>query len=872
MTLLASKFFHPAPRPNDVSRERLVVRLQRGVAAGRPLTLISAPAGYGKTTLVAAWLAGSARPHAWLTLDPADDEPGRFLVHLIAALRRLEPVLAEALFAALQAGQLPPADVVVTALINAIAAWPDPRILVLDEVQVLQHPVVLEILSALLRHQPPTLHLVLVTREDPPLPLTRARARDQLTEIRAADLCFTVDESARLLRERLGLSLDADAVARLTERTEGWAAGLQLAGLSLQGRDHPETLVDSLGGSQRFILGYLTEEVLGGLPIDVQDFLLQTSILDQFSPELCAAVTGRVDSAAVLERMLNANLFLVPLDDAGCWFRYHQLFAELLRHRLRRDRVGLEPELHRRASHWLAEHAAPHAAIDHALAAADYALVITLLEAHAWVLLNRGEVRVMESWLRMLPETWRDGSPRLSLDFAWMHLLRGQFAPAHTYGGRARAAVERLGVSAEVRPLRAECLALNANLLQAQGELPASIAAAQAALAVIAPGEDRLAGLAGLALGGAYRQSAPFDAAHAALQQAADASRRSGDWVTWMLATAHLTLMAIQHGRLRLASEVAETALEQVRVLGIAPPAITGAVHGALGLVAFERDQPDQARRHFDDGIRLSTFADHTAALVYTHCNQARQLLAEGDAVGAGRALDEAARGLRRGAPGWVRGEWIQRQIALHLAEDDRVRAEAVLRECGIPRDAPVTRATDGAHLAWLRLAVARHDSDALALARRIAHAAEADQRNGTRLQALVLALRVDHDDAVWAQALALGEAEGFVRVFVDEGPALRDRLLAAPAELRQGPYARRILAAFGPSVRSASADLIEPLTERETEVLHLLAQGLSYATIAESLVISVNTVRYHVKGLYSKLAVEKQGQAVQRARDLGLL
>ena len=872
MTLLASKFFHPAPRPNDVARDRLVGRLQRGLAAGRPLTLVSAPAGYGKTTLVAAWLAGSERPRAWLRLDPADDEPGRFLLHLVAALRCLEPDLAEALFAALQAGQLPPTDVVVPALINAVAAWPDPRILVLDDTQVLQHPVVLEILGALVHHQPPTLHLVLVTREDPPLPLTRARARDQLTEIRAADLCFTVDESARLLRERLGLSLGADAIARLTERTEGWAAGLQLAGLSLQGRDHPETLVDSLSGSQRFILGYLTEEVLGGLPIDLQDFLLQTSILQQLSPELCTAVTGRVDSAAVLERMLNANLFLVPLDDDGRWFRYHQLFAELLRHRLRRDRVGLEPELHRRASHWLAEHAQPHAAIDHALAAADYAGVIRLLETHGWVLLNRGEVRAMEGWLQALPETWRDGSPRLALGFAWMHLLRGQFAPAQAYGARAQAAVERLGDAIETRPLKAECLALHANLLQAQGDLPASIAAAQASLAALVPGEDRLAGLAGLALGGAYRQSAPFGAARAALMQAADASRRSGDWVTWMLAIAHLTLMAIQHGRLRLAHEVAETTLEQVRVLGIAPPAITGAVHGALGLVAFELDQPDRARRHFDDGIRLSTFADHTAALVYTRCNQARQLLAEGDLVGAGRALDEAARGLRRGAPGWVRGEWIQRLVALRLAEDDRVGAEAVLRECGVPRDAPVTRATDGAHLAWLRLAVARRDSDSLALARRIARAAEADQRNGTRLQALVLGLRVDHDDADLAQALALGEAEGYVRIFVDEGPVLRDRLLAAPAELRQGPSVRRILAAFGPTEHPAKVDLIEPLTERETQVLHLLAQGLSYAAIAERLVVSVNTVRYHVKGLYGKLAVEKQGQAVQRARDLGLL
>lgn len=872
MSLLASKFFCPVPRPSHVARDRLVVRLQRGLADRRPLTLVSAPAGYGKTTLVAAWLAAGERPHVWFTFDSADDEPGRFLLHLVAALRRLQSDLAEALFTALQAGQMPPIDLVVATLLNAIALWPDTRILVLDDLQILQHPAVLEILGALLQHQPPNLHLVLVTREDPPLPLTRARARDQLTEIRAADLRFTIDESARLLREHLNLNLETDAIARLTERTEGWAAGLQLAGLSLQGRDHPERLVDSLSGSQRFILGYLTEEVLAGLPADLHAFLLQTSILTQLSPELCAAVTGRADSAVLLERMLNANLFLIPLDEDGCWFRYHQLFADLLRHHLRRDRPDLVPELHRRASRWLADHDQPVAAIDHAFAAADDARAIALLEIHGWTLLNRGEVRAMEGWLRALPAEWRDGSPRLALDFAWMHLLRGQFATAHSYGERAQAAVERLGDAVQARPLQAECLALNANLFQAQGDLAASIAAARESLAAIKPGEDRLAGLAGLALGGAYRQSAPFDAARAALEQAAAASRRSGDWVTWMLAIAHLTLMAIQHGRLRFAYDVARTALEQVHVLGIAPPALTGAVHGALGLVAFEFDQLDEARRHFVDGIRLSTFADHTASLVYTRCNFSRLLLAEGDRAGAARELEEAVRGMRRGAPGWVRGEWIQRQVALHLAHDDIAGAEAVLRESGVTRDAPVTRATDGAHLGWLRLAVVRHDRDAGALADRIATAAEADQRHGTQLQALTLALRLRDDRQTLTQALALGEAEGYVHVFVDEGAALLERLLDAPPDLRQQPYVRRILAAFGPVQAAARTNLIEPLTERESEVLRLLAEGLSYAAIAGRLVVSVNTVRYHVKGLYGKLSVEKQSQAVQRARDLGLL
>ena len=489
-----------------------MARLNAGLAAGHPLTLIAAPAGYGKTTLAAQWAAQLDQPVTWLALEEADDDPLRFCTYLVAALQRVHPAIGAELLPALLAGQLPPQAALVAdaaqrsrrraARLNPSGlrrpeGFGDPLVCVLDDFHAIQDPAILAVLQSLLAHRPSGLHLALVTREDPALPLARLRARDQLTEVRAADLRFDKVETAAFLRDGMGLALSEADLARLATRTEGWAAGLQLAGLSLQGRANPAAFVETLSGSHRFILGYLTEEVLARQPAGVQEFLLDTSILARLNGDLCDAVTGLTGSATLLERLLAANLFLVPLDDEGRWYRYHHLFAELLQGKLRRGDGERAAELHRRASQWHAGHAMPVEAIGHALAAGDHGRVVELLEDSGWTLLNQGYARTMGEWLDRLPEEWRGQSPRINLDFAWMHLLRGSLDQAWPRLAQAEAAFAYLDpASAPARGLQVECLALRANLLQAQGQAADAVDIASRALAGVAP-DDRARDRAG---------------------------------------------------------------------------------------------------------------------------------------------------------------------------------------------------------------------------------------------------------------------------------------------------------------------------------------------------------------------------------------
>ena len=714
--LLAAKFHRPAAPRHAVPRPALVARLNAGLAAGRPLTLIAAPAGYGKTTLAAEWVAGLGRPVAWLALDEADDDPLRFCTYFVAALQRVHPTIGAELLPALLAGQLPPPAALVTTLLNdldaALAINPSglrrpegfgaTLVCILDDFHAIQDAAILAVLQGLLAHAATGLHLALVTREDPALPLARLRARDQLTEVRGADLRFALAEVAAFLRDGMGLALAESDLARLAERTEGWAAGLQLAALalqgplSMQGRTDPAAFVAALSGSHRFILGYLTEEVLARQPAEIQEFLLQTSILGQFCAELCDEVVGIGESAnqqitnhntpfahspfahsqTILAALERANVFLIPLDDEGRWYRYHHLFAELLQAQLRRRSPGRVTELHRRASRWHEAQEMPAEAINHALAAGEHGRVVALLERHGWALLNAGYTHTLEGWLRALPAELAGSSPRISLDFGWMRLLRGALDQVGPLLAQAEAALDAR-VAAGAAALRAECLALRANLLQAGGRAAEAIAAAERSLALTAATDHRLIGLASLALGGAYRQTPDFERAVAALQRASQAAQAAGDLVTDMLAVAHLTLMAPQYGRLRLAAEAATEALQRLADEHAAPPPIIGAVYGALGLIHYQWNDLELAQEQLQRGIRLGTLTGHSASVIYSQCNLARLLQAEGDLTGAAQALEAAGRLLAQGAPGWVRPELIDRQVSLALAKGDLASADA---------------------------------------------------------------------------------------------------------------------------------------------------------------------------------------------------
>jgi LuxR family maltose regulon positive regulatory protein len=878
--LVATKFFPPPSPSRRVKRPGLVRRIEEGLDAHHPLILISAPAGYGKSALVAEWRESTQRTITWLSIEESDNEPLRFLVYLVAVLQKADKTIGTELMSLLEANQLPPRETILALLTEDLLASKGSLVCVLDDFQAIQDPSILDILQDLIA-RPLPVQFIIVTREDPAIPLGRLRASARLTEIRAVDLRFSKEETASFFREVMHIPLAESDLSLLEERTEGWIAGLQLAGLSMQGGKDPSAVIASLSGSNRHILGYLTEEVLKQQAPSVQEFLLQTSILAKFNAELCNAVTQRSDSATQLDKLLASNLFLIPLDDEGCWYRYHHLFADLLFSFLRRTQPQLVKDLHIRASEWFAHHFMPAEAIDHVLAAGDFARTAVLLETHTWSLLNQGYVRRVEVWMQSLPPEWRAQSPRTNLGFAWMYLLRGNFTRVVPHLHEAESALEN---APEKDDLRAECLALKANLMQSQGRIPEAIENAQDALKIASSGNARVLGLANLGLGAGYRQAVQFELAASALKQAIRFSRESGDSVTGVLAATHLILMSLQHGRLTLAEEVSLQMIEQMeRARGAVPP-IIGAIYGALGLVNYERNQVEQARDHYLRGIQLGTYLGHHASLVFTKLNFCRLLLAEGNLNEAWKNLRDAQELMDAGAPGWLRPGLIAHQVQYFLTAGNLPDAESALRQSGVALGGEVTHTTDEIHLAYLRIMRKRARTadllEGIKLAERILALAESGQRNRTTMLAslqgaLIHAQLGDVKSAsAWMKhALELGESEGYIRLFVDEGVEVAALLRKLP----QTDYIQTLLAAFPETNRFSPRPrlqdgIIEPLSERELEVLRLLAQGLKYAEIAERLIVSMNTIRFHIKSIYGKLGVDKQVKAVERARELGLI
>ncbi len=490
--LLTTKLFVPPLRKELVPRPRLTERLEAGLRAGQKLTLIAAPAGYGKTTLTSAWLAGDAQHVAWLSLDEGDNDPARFTAYLLAALQQIDPTIGQAAQAMLQAPPSPP-EALLSSLINDIAATPGPVILVLDDYHLIQALPVHQQLAFLLEHQPPRMHLVMITREDPPLLLARLRARGQVTDIRQSDLKFTGDETADFLRQATQLDLSPADIATLQGRTEGWAAGLQLAALSMQQSEDVRRFVAEFAGSNRYILDYLVEEVFPQQVPDVQDFLLKTSILDRLTAPLCDAVTGRNGSRDVLLALDHANLFIVRLDEARQWYRYHRLFRDLLRARREREDLDLAG-LHRRAAAWFEGNDFPDEALDHLLAAEDWDGAERLIEPAAAGAINNGQFATLNRWLDALPEARLRGSAELACLKGWALLSLGQFAAVGTW---ADLAADLLRPDAP--PVSQALVAcLQTYVAQIQSDIPRVIVLAQRALALLEAGDPQ--GLRGAAL------------------------------------------------------------------------------------------------------------------------------------------------------------------------------------------------------------------------------------------------------------------------------------------------------------------------------------------------------------------------------------
>jgi LuxR family maltose regulon positive regulatory protein len=904
VNLVATKLRRPVIPSKRVQRPQLLRRLDEGLAAGHSLTLVSAPAGFGKTLCIAEWVNTLPLPASWLSLDPEDDDPVRFFSYLIAALQHVDENFGQEIEGVLRAGQLPPIEVVSSTLINDLLEWETRFLLILDDVQVIQDRFILAVLEKLIGSPPPALHLVLLTREDPPLPFARLRANNQLTEIRASELRFSEHEADQFFTDVLGLTLSPIDIATLDDRTEGWIVGLQLAGFSLRDRSNPSSFIATLSGSQRHILSYLTEEVLQRQPIEIQQFLLQTSLLDRLNGEVCNAITGRSDGPQLLDRVLAANLFLIALDDDHQWFRYHHLFADLLRSHqaAQKDQTA---ELHRRAAHWFAQANLITEAVPHALAAPDYALAVQLLEQQAVTLLVQGYAQTVESWLQAIPAEWRSHSPRTNLAFAWTYLLRGAYPQAMLYVERLQQM--DLWQATISDAIKAEWLALQALLLTGQGNAQDSLMLAQQALNLAPEQDGYVRGLSYMALAGAYQLNNEYARAVQAFQLISAQGRAATNPVIELLGTSGLIQLALNHGQYRFAFETASRGIEQVERAGTLSP-ISAALFGALAQVYSEWHQPDLASDYFARTIYLSNLGGYSDAEIGYHLFLSRQSLMDGALSTADREVHQAVEVMQTVAPAWTREEVIAHQVRVALAQQQLTTAETVLKAQGfVDHDqfsAPelslgqnLTYAIGLLYNSAVRILLYRalvHHEEAslergLAVADQLIASARQGQYLSLALEALLLraqlhAARGDAEASLagYASALELAEPDGYVSTFIIEGqPVAAALTILLKRQLLgtvQPAYAQRILMAF-PQAQPTSVThheqpttLIEPLTDRELEVLHLLAQGLKYAEIAERLVISVNTVRYHIKGIYGKLSVQKLSQALAAAQQAGLL
>jgi LuxR family transcriptional regulator, maltose regulon positive regulatory protein len=854
-----------------------VERLNDGLAAGSRLTLVSAPAGSGKTTLVSEWVAGCGRAAAWLSLDAGDSDPGRFLTYLIAALQTVAPGIGEGVLVALQSPQPAPPESTLTALLNEIAAMRTDVVLVLDDYHVLDARQVDDALAFLVEHLPPRLHLVIATREDPVLPLARLRARGQMTELRGADLRFTPDEAAEFLGRVMNLGLSGDEIAALDARTEGWIAGLQLAAISLQGREDAAGFIKSFTGSNRFVLDYLLEEVLQQQTEAVQDFLLRTSILGRLCGPLCDAVL--LDASApgqeTLEYLDRANLFIVPLDNERRWFRYHHLFADLLRQRLQQaaGSAADRDEDHIRASEWLEAAGLEIDAFEHAAAGHDVERAERLIEGGGMPLAFRGALAPVLGWLGSLPATVLDARPSLRVTHAQVLLASGQIADIEARLQAAERALQDAGTDDRTRDLVGRVASLWAMLALTRHDAETIIRQSRRALEYLHPDNLPFRTSTVYKLGYAYELRGNRAEARRAYTEAISMSQATGNKVNDIMASIGLGVILEMDSRLDLAVANFRRAAELGA--GLPFPVVCGA-HLGLARVLYQWNDLDGARQHGEQALKLARQIPATDRPVACAVLLARLALARGDAAGAAAILEEADQAVS------------QHDFVLQVPDVAAGRVLTFLRQGELAAAAHLAQAHE-LPLSQARVHLAQGDpSAALAVLepyrRRMAEKAWADEE----LKALVL-LAVAFDAAgerpraveVLDEALALAEPGRFIRLFVDEGAPMARLLYGACARGLHADYVRQVLAAYPdpgtgegalPTAPAAGTRLAEPLSARELELLTLIAEGLSNREIADRLYLSLHTVKAHARNIYAKLGVVGRTQAASKGRALGLL
>ena len=886
--LLSTKLFIPSPRPNRVGRPRLIAQLN--TCLDKALILISAPAGYGKTTLVSSWLQESKIPSSWLSLDEGDNDPIRFLQNFLAALQKIVPTIQPDLLSLVQRTQPAPYDMLLNILINEIAAHGVPFVLILDDFHVIHAQPILEMLAFLIDHVPPQLHLLLLTRIDPPVPLFRLRARDQLLEIRAEQLRFTREETTAFLNEVMGLRLSADDIVAMHARTEGWIAGLQLAALSMQACKDIRSFVSAFTGSHHHIMDFLTEEVLKLQPEWVRMFLLQTSILASMCGSLCDAVvvpgeSGLDNGQAMLEALEAMNLFVIPLDDRRQWYRYHHLFADVVNLRLKHLFPQLLPELHRRASQWYEQNAMISEATHHAIVAGNQARAAQLVEQNGCSLLMRGEGFTLLKWVESVA-SYTQTHPWLSILKAWGLALTGHLDQVEPTLQTAEGLFSPLEPAIEAKIMLGSIAAVRAFMANLHGEAQLAADYAQGALEYLPANNDFSCSMRSVATsicGDASWINGNLEEARSAYLEAMQISRAAGNIYMTIIAKSNLADVLIEQGELHQAARIYAETLQNARHPDGQELPIADRLLAGLGGISYEWNDLEAADQYTQRCIELCQQWGNSNLLAKSYVMLAWLEQARSNLKKAQEAMHAAELMLneQRLSP---RRSYLVKLALAHwwIIQGSLERASHLVQRLGLAIDDEIPYAREPEYLLLVRLLLAQSEYDAArSLAERLLRMAEAAKRvrqvvEILSLQALIFQGKKDMDQAlaVLGKAFSLAQPEGYARIFLDEGEPMVKLLYQAKSHRMGSGYPSELLSGLwsASDIEPPPAQLlIEPLTARELEVLKLIEVGCTNQDIAERLVISIPTVKRHISNIYAKLGAQSRTQAVSLGRELRL-
>lgn len=880
--VLSTKLSIPPIHSELVPRPRLIKRLHGG-RKGR-LTLVSAPAGFGKTVLTTSWVKESREPVGWLSLDKEDNDPLRFLSYLLRALPVAGDTIDDGAIDGL-AGQPPPAlSELLGKTINQIAAHQTPFLLVLDDYHVIQDETIHGLMQYWLEHQPDPMHLVIVTRTDPPWMLARLRARGELNEVRSRELRFTLQETSTFLRRVMKIDLSAEQIASLDNRLEGWIAGLQLLAVSLQGRRDIDGFIQSFSGSHRYVFDYLMEEVLQQQPADIEDFLIQTSILQQLNASLCVAVTGISDSHQILIELEQSNLFLLPLDEEREWYRYHHLFAELLQGRLAHVYPHKVAGLHSRASTWFEQHAFLERAVIHAVLAGNFNRAAFLVAQNALAMIDRPGLKNIARQMDALSSDVLQRQPWLRVALAWVTLYLGRLGSATLHLQAASQALTHLDDKrlAEEKHIRGHLAAVNSYVLAFQGEMGPAVKSATTALDLL-PQEDGAArGMSAMILGTALRWQGDLAGAEEALLRSRAINRSAGNNHVMVFTECSLAEVQIQQGRLRQAALTIARVLEQQDSQQKGDPnrrfSGKGLAYARLSTLELEWDRLDAASNLAQKGLDNARYWGQMDVLITCHLNLATVLQAKGE-IEAAAAEIERAKQLAAAVSPWYQAYAGVFEAELWLANNELDKASWWAEKSNLRHDDEPDLKQISGYLTLARVLIAQgNPSQATSLLARLRTVAESSGAIGYVIEAGVLqavAWQTENEDAsaltALEKALSLAEPEGYVHTFIKHGNAMAKLLRNAVAAGIATTYSTGLLAALENRSRyEVPTDplQLDLLTDREMMVLRLLATNLSIPEIAGELGIAPSTVRTHVKNIYSKLDVHSRFEAVTKASE----